>query len=488
MRYLLKSLLLLTLLSGCATNPVTGKQDLVLMSEQDEINLGKQASQEVLQQYHIYNDIELQNYVQYVGSKVAAKSHRPNLNYRFTVVDSPEVNAFALPGGYVYITRGLMAYLNSEAELAAVLGHEIGHVTARHAVRQQSAAQLTSLGAALGTAFIPGLNNVGGQQLTNMFGSALLSGYGREQELEADKLGAEYLGKAGYDPNAMMDTLRILKNQELFEMKLAKAEGRQPHIYHGLFASHPDNDTRLKEVIANARNVKAVASPLEGRTEYLQRIDGLTFGEGTDQGIVRGRDFYQGNLGFALRLPAGWKIKNGSNGQFAAAAPGSSAVIQLATGIKDPRLPPRDYMLQRLGLTRLSNEADLKIHGLPAHTAMAVVNTMFGQRLARITVIYHGNLAIILGGYTKTSSAIGQYDGAFLDTARSFRPLTPAEKAVATRSRHIHIVRADKSTTMDKLAAKAAIEKFPEQQLRLLNALYPNGDPKAGELIKTVED
>ena len=487
MQHLLQNLLLLLLLCGCATNPVTGKQDLVFMSEQDEIKLGQQANQEVLQQYNIYNDPELQSYVQYVGSRVAAKSHRPDLNYQFTVVDSPEVNAFALPGGYIYITRGLMAYLNTEAELAAVLGHEIGHVTARHAVRQQSAAQLTSLGAAIGTAFIPGLNNIGGQQLAGMFGSALLSGYGREQELEADKLGADYLGRAGYNPDAMMETLRILKNQELFELKLAKAEGRRPRIYHGLFASHPDNDTRLKEIIANAHNVKAVASPLDGRTDYLQRIDGLTFGEGTDQGIVRGRDFYHGNQGYALRLPAGWKIENRTNNQFAAIATNSNAVFQWVAGINDPRLTPRDYMLKRLGLTRLSNEAELKIRGLPAHTATAMIGTLFGQRLARITVIYHDS-PIILWGYTKSSGAMGRYDGVFLETVRSFRPLNPDEKAVASHSRHIHVFRSDDTTTMDTLAAKAAIDKFPEQQLRLLNALYPNGEPKTGALIKTVED
>ena len=140
MRALLPPLLLaLVLLPGCATNPVTGKQDFVLMSEQDEINLGKQVNQQVLQQYQVYSDPALQDYVQYVGDKLAAHSDRPNLQYHFTVLDSDEVNAFALPGGYVYITRGIMAYLNSEAQLAAVLGHEIGHVAARHAVRQYSA-------------------------------------------------------------------------------------------------------------------------------------------------------------------------------------------------------------------------------------------------------------------------------------------------------------------------------------------------------------
>lgn len=181
-------LLPLFALGGCAVNPVTGGQDLVLISEQDEIELGKQSHRQVLQQYPVYDDPVLQDYVQEIGEKLAANSHRSNLDYRFTVLDSKEVNAFALPGGYIYITRGLMAYLQSEAELAAVLGHEIGHVTARHSVRQHSASQLANIGAVLGTVLFPNMNQAT-NQLVQTFGVALLRGYGREHELEADRLG-----------------------------------------------------------------------------------------------------------------------------------------------------------------------------------------------------------------------------------------------------------------------------------------------------------
>ncbi|MGH8245507.1 MAG: M48 family metalloprotease, partial [Gammaproteobacteria bacterium] len=241
-RFLAAILTSSALLSGCATNPVTGGKDFVLMSEKDEIAIGQQVNQQVLQQYAVYDDVELQNYVQYVGAKVAAKSHRPELSYHFTVLDSREVNAFALPGGYIYITRGLMSYLNTEAQLAAVLGHEVGHVTARHAVRQHSASQLTSIGTAIGAAFIPGLGQAG-YQLAGVLSTALLRGYGREHELEADRLGAEYLARSGYDSGAMLEVVKALKSQELFEFKLAKAEGREPHVYHGLFSTHPDSDT-----------------------------------------------------------------------------------------------------------------------------------------------------------------------------------------------------------------------------------------------------
>ena len=154
-------------LSGCASNPVSGKQDFVMMSEQQEIALGRSSDAEVRKQYKVYANPALQSYVDRVGQKVAAHSHRPNIHYHFTVLDTPEINAFALPGGYVYITRGILAYLNSEAEMAAVLGHEVGHVTARHGVRQQSAAQATNIGLSIVSIFVPQLNTQAGHDLSN---------------------------------------------------------------------------------------------------------------------------------------------------------------------------------------------------------------------------------------------------------------------------------------------------------------------------------
>lgn len=472
-------------LNGCATNPVTGKQDLVLMSEKDEIAVGQQASQQVLQQYRVYNDVELQNYVQYVGEKLAAKSHRPGLTYHFTVLDSKEVNAFALPGGWVYITRGIMSYLNSEAELAAVLGHEIGHVTARHAVRQQSAAQLTSIGTALGAALIPGMGQAG-YQLAGVLGEGLLRGYGRDMELEADRLGAEYLARTNYDPDAMLSVLRTLKSQELFEVKLARAEGREPHVYHGLFATHPDSDTRLQEAIANARHVAAVPSPQVGRNEYLQRIEGLAFGEDTSQGIIRGRDFYNGTLAFAMRFPAGWKIDS-QPGRVLAAAPAGDAVMQLSQMPADPRLSPRDYMIQRLGLKQLGNDQKLQIHGFAAHTGTGVVNTADGQRLARLTVIYFGNNAFVLAGVTRDPQTMGNFDGRFVETAQSFRAMTPDERKAANQTERVSLVRADAKTSFPSLASATPVTPYPEEQLRLINGRYPQGDIQPGELIKTVK-
>src|SRR5690606_13331566 len=194
-----------------------------------------------------------------------------------------DINAFTTGGGFVYITRGILGFLNSEAELTAVLGHEIGHVTARHPVRRQSQSVLSNIGAAAVGIYTRSGDIAG---LASYAGAALVSGYGREQELEADRLGAEYLARIGYSPEHMIDVVRLLKNQELFEVRRAREENREPRIYHGLFATHPDNDQRLREVVKAAdklRNPEAKADP--GRERFLKAIAGLPFGTSRAQGV-----------------------------------------------------------------------------------------------------------------------------------------------------------------------------------------------------------
>ena len=274
--FIILGFILLTSLvfSGCATNPVTGKQDFVLMSEAQEINLGKQAHQQIMQQYRPYNDPALQSYVEGLVDEIGKKSHRPNLVYHVTVLDSPQINAFALPGGYLYITRGIMAYMNSEAELAGVLGHELGHITARHGVRQQSAGTIAGiLGAGVG--ILTGSSQAA--QAANIGGTALIRGYGRNHELEADRLGAEYIANVGYDPQEMLKVVEILKDQEDFDKQLAKEEGREPRAYHGTFSTHPANDKRLQEVISAADRINTAATREAGREKFLRYMDGVTY-------------------------------------------------------------------------------------------------------------------------------------------------------------------------------------------------------------------
>ena len=203
------------------------------------------------------------------------------------MLDGDEVNAFALPGGYIYITRGILAYIQNEAELAAVLGHEIGHVTARHGVNQYTAAMAAQIGAGVLSAAAPQLGNPIGQELINILGNALLSGYGREHELQADRLGAEYIARNNYDPEAVIGVVGILKNQEEFEKKRAAAENREPHVYHGVFASHPSADDRLQQAVAEAQKFKTGATTKVAREDFLKQLDGTVFGDSPREGVRR---------------------------------------------------------------------------------------------------------------------------------------------------------------------------------------------------------
>ncbi len=268
---LITPILLVGFISACSVNPVSGKKEFNLMSEQQEISLGASLHKQVLQQYKPYDNPALQAYVNQIGQELARHSHRNNIRYHFTVVDDPGINAFALPGGYVYITRGLMAYLNSEAELAGVLGHEIGHVTARHSARQYTRGTLTNI---LAKVIV---DKYGNAQAVNTLALASVRGFGRKHELQADRLGAEYLARVGYDPHSMIKVIEVLKAQEEFSKFLARSEGRQPQSYHGTFSTHPANDRRLQEVVGKANAIHTARTRPDNRRGYLNRISGLKY-------------------------------------------------------------------------------------------------------------------------------------------------------------------------------------------------------------------
>jgi predicted Zn-dependent protease len=475
MRLLTIALVLAILpLAGCAPNPVTGQSDFVMMSESQEIALGRQYNEEVIgKQYQVYESKVLQDYVNRVGQKLAKNSHRPNLQYHFAVLDSPEINAFALPGGYVYVTRGIMAYLNSEAELAAVVGHEIGHVTSRHGVRQQSAAQAANIGLAVASIFVPELGTNAGQNLANILGGALLSGYGREHELEADRLGAQYLARSDYDPQAIIKVLGVLKNQELKDAELAKQEGREPRRYSGLFSTHPDNDTRLKQVVGEADKL-ASAQPFEGRSEFLAAIDGLVFNDNTDQGVVRNNRFYHGELGIALQLPETWQVHNQPEALIAV-SPGGEAMLQMKMDQK-PRGTPVEYARRLAGIS--ANVQRLDLDGLSAAT-FELPNVMGG-------VIYHNKSAYILQAQAKARGGLNAHRNQIFDTVRSFHAITTAERKLV-KPLGIRIITARQGDTYARLAQNSPLGKSAESYLRLINAQYPDGELQAGQRVKIID-
>jgi len=315
-------------LTHCAYHPVSGGRDFVQVSEQQELEMGAQANQAVLKEYPVLNSPALQAYVNDVGQRLAKQSQRPNLPWHFTVVDSPDVNAFSLPGGYVYITRGLLAYLNSEAELAGVVGHEIGHVTVRDGVRQPDAPLPAP---ELGSILEPGAANQAGAALLQALAPAWAAGYGHERELEADRLGAAYLAKTGYDPQAMLKTLGELKNQAVYAARQAGGDDLPPRAtYHGTFGMFPAKDARLRQVVAEADRYR-VASPREGRSDYRQKLAGLFFGDSPDQGVIRDNALLHEKLGLSMQFPPGWRVQNRPD-RVVATCPQGDAQVELEQG------------------------------------------------------------------------------------------------------------------------------------------------------------
>jgi predicted Zn-dependent protease len=296
-------ILSLVLAIGCATNPVTQKREIMLFSDQDEIKMGKEGNEAVLIQFGRYDDHALQGYIDQVGQNIARVNHRKELPYRYMVVDSAVLNAFALPGGYIYINRGLLAYLNSEAQLASVLGHETGHVAARHGIKKYQkavGAQLVLVGVSLAT------QSQGLALGTNLLLSAILQGYSRKDERQADELGALYMYRAGYDPLEMPKFFKTLNQMEK----------QNPNLIEQLFASHPPTPDRVEKTKAYAEeltNGKTTGLVVDSN-RYISHLDGLVFGPGERDGVIEKGLYKNRYFRFQIQMPAGWKVQRGDTG------------------------------------------------------------------------------------------------------------------------------------------------------------------------------
>ena len=464
---------------GCASNPVTGRPNLVFTSEEKEVRIGQQAHQQILTQYTLYDDPALQDYVTTLVDELAANSHRSELDFHSFVLDSPEVNAFALPGGYVYVTRGIMAYMNSEAELAGVLGHEIGHVTARHGVRQQSASTVAGL---LSTAAAIATGNRAVGQASSAASTALVRGYGRSHELEADRLGAEYLARTGYDPQEMINVVGILKDQEEFDKKRAAEEGREPRAYHGVFSTHPANDRRLQEVIREADKFTGETTR-DAKGRFLELTNGMDYGPSESQGLLRGSNFYHKELDLALEFPNNWRVANQPT-QLIAASPEQNALLRVTIAQATTSRSPQEFMEQNYG--QISSGRAIS-GGEEGYTGITRIDSPFGQQQqARISVIFQGNQAYQFLSVAQTPQILQQYDAEMIATAESVRNLRRDESEFAS-ARKIKLVTARQGDTFEKLAENSPIENHAVDQLRLLNGMFPDGEPTAGQRIKIVE-
>lgn len=469
------ALMAMLVLTHCAQKPVSGGKDFVPMPKKQEIEQGAQAHKGVLAQYGEVNNPALQAYVTQVGKALAASSQRPDLDWHFTVLDSPEVNAFALPDGYVYITRGVLAYLADEAELAGMLGHEIGHVAARHALHQLSAPAGAGPGAVLDAVLISGLGNEAEATLPQNLAVAWTAGYGRDHELEADRLGAEYLAKTGYNPQAMLEVMGVLKNQQLFDIEQARREGREPRRYHGIFAIHPDHDTRLKQVVAEAAKYR-VAGARQDDGEFMQVMNGVYFGDSPDQGVIRNNALLHEKLGIALQFPQGWKVLNQPE-RVVAINPQQDAMMQWLRG---PNGKPLETV-QGLRLDQGARYESGSVNGMPAGFA---AGTRQGRPVLAAAIDFSDSQYLV-AGITRDAPAYQRNKDAIKRAINSFHAITAAERQQA-RPFVIRTIGAQPGMTMAGLAAHSPLGPRAESYLRLMNNLYPGGEPRPGQLLKVV--
>lgn len=466
-------------LAACTTNAATGKSQLAtVMSPEDEAQAGADAHPKIVAAYGgVYDDARVTQYVAGVTARIARGSDRPDITYRVTVLNSPVVNAFALPGGYVYVTRGLLALVNDEAELAGVIGHEIGHVIARHGAQRQTAALGASvLGAVLGA--IAGNQAV--DQVVGLGGQGLLAGYSRDQEYEADALGVRYLARAGYDPYAQADFLNVMEEQQRLQATLS---GQKYDASADWLASHPATPERVAAARGDADETGIAAGAGErGQAALMSAIDGLLYGDGPEKGFVRGRVFVHPLRRIRFEVPARFTLTNADEAVFLQGP--DKTIVRFDEGKKSPGTEIGDYLtgVWAEGV-RTGKVERLTINGM----AGAIAVTRIGDYNARLVAIEAApDLAyrFLIG----TRPEIGtRQDEALHALVMSFRRLSQAE-AQAARPLRVRIMTVGHGDTIASIGERMAFSDFRVERFRALNGLGARQALAPGALVKLIVD
>lgn len=508
--FLLGSLFLFSAtLTGCATNAATGKQNLMLVSGDEETKVAQQAHTGFTNSPGFYANDELQAYVQQVGEKIVAGSDRKDIDYRFFVLDQPEVNALALPNGYIYITRGLLAYLESESELAAVLAHEIAHVTARHSAQLMSSARVagavsTVLGAIAGVAVGAATGDANlvmstmdvASGVSSLTGIMVLGNYSREHELEADQFGLRYLARASYSKQAMRDVLDMLKNIEQFDdQRLNKDRKRQ--LYHQ-FATHPELGIRIEkaETPATPAAVSVQERQLDAlalRETYLQHTTGLLFEPFDEVKPTHNQknNWLNKEALFQIYLPSDWKIIESTKAMIVLENPEDKLRTEFRLLLPQTEHDPEKFFTgEALGAKSIREIWELNhIHhkkpAYPGFSALAERETADGTGPIYVAVLFHDKYTILMTGIPDDAEWLEKRRYVFEAQANSTKLLTQ-EEYDRLRVTHIQIVKARIGDTYANLAAQALLGEAGENYLRLLNRQYPDGEPQEGQSIKVV--
>jgi len=452
-----------------------------------ESSSARRSHEQILKAYGLYDNQKLQDYVSEVGQRVARQSSMPDEEWKFVVLDDDSLNAFTTGCCYVYVHRGLLKQLSSEAELASVLGHEVAHITAKHPQKRMTRGVLATLATAA-AAIYSGSSAIA--DLANLGANAWMQGYGRENELEADRIGLQYATRAGYRPEAMGEVFEMFRRGERFEIDRAKAEGREPRVYHGLFSSHPAPDARA--VQAAKVSAKLESGPaggwVENRERYLEVIDGLTYGSSRVQGIVRDNRLYHADLGITVAFPRGWTVDN-QRDALLAFTPRKDTVMRITLEEYPPTQGPREFLLSQLRGATLAGGEPISVNGMQGYTVRATTGSPLdnGAGPVRWAVLYRDRSAYIFAGASRSSrNGVPEADGLFRSVAETLRALKPSEYPLAEPYR-LRVRTATSDTRIDELAAAMPVEKYQKEEWMLINGLYPDRPLKPGALYKAVE-
>jgi len=458
-------------LPSCATNPATGRKQLTLISEAQELQMGQQADQEAAAAIGLYDERGLGAYVQQVGSTLAAQSERPSLEWTFRVANDHAVNAFALPGGHIYVTRGILTHMSSEAELASVLGHEIGHVTARHTVSQMTKAQLANVGLALGMILRPQLMNFG--NLAELGLNLLFLKYSRNDENQADELGLRYISRTHYDPQPMLTLFDTLDR-----ISSAEGEGRVP----SWLTTHPSPGNRSQHI---SQLIQQLPPGQKGQTvrreEFLRKIDGMVFGEDPREGFFRENVFYHPELRFRVAFPRGWKTSNLKQA-VGATSPNQDAVVVVTLANRpSPEQAAREFFSQQGVQQGPAWRGD--INGLPAVANQFAAVTDQGELRGIAAFLSHSGKVFQILGYTP-ASRYAQYDREITDSVNSFARETD-RRVLSVQPKHLEIVPVTRETTLQEFNQRHP-STVPLSTLAIINEVDQNGRLAAGTLAKRV--
>lgn len=463
---------------SCARNPVTGKRQVVLMSEAQEIAMGKEADPQIVAQYGLYENKELQDFITQKGKQMAAISHRPGLNYEFKIVDSDILNAFAIPGGYVYFTRGIMAHFNNEAEFAGVLGHEIGHITARHSVEQQRNQILGQIGLIAGMVISPELAQFG-EAASQGLGLLFLK-FGRDAERESDRLGVEYSTKIGYDAHEMADFFKTL------ERKSSESGAAELPNFLSTHPNPGERNVTVGQLAAEWKQKLNVTNLQVNRNEYLRKIEGLIYGEDPKGGFIENNVFYHPVLKFQFPTPAGWSYQNSPQNVQLASKDGKALMILTAANGSSLEAAANNVVQQYK--LQVVESRQVNVNGLPA---LAVIADQVQQQQGRVIrtmsyfIQYGSSIYHMIG--VSLSNDFQTYSSYFTNSMQNFKQLTDQSK-LNKKPERVRIKTVSASTSLSQALRNNNVAEKRLEEHAILNGMSLTDNVAAGTLIKVIQE